>query len=55
MKRILLAALTVVAPSVVRAETVMTAGPSEAAGKNVLWNGAFDGASPRPWSVCSVT
>ena len=29
----------------------MTAGPSVAAGKNVLWNGAFDGESPRPWSV----
>ncbi|HEY4394437.1 MAG TPA: glycoside hydrolase family 9 protein [Polyangia bacterium] len=29
----------------------MTAGASEAAGKNVLWNGAFDGESPRPWSV----
>jgi endoglucanase len=38
-------------PAVARAETAMTAGPSVAAGKNVLWNGSFDGASPRPWSV----
>jgi endoglucanase len=52
MNRILLlAGLTLAAPNVVRAETSMTAGPSEAAGKNVLWNGAFDGASQRPWSV----
>ncbi|HVV49680.1 MAG TPA: glycoside hydrolase family 9 protein [Polyangia bacterium] len=53
MKRIWLAALTVTAalPAAAGAETAMTAGPSEAAGKNVLWNGTFDGASPRPWSV----
>ena len=38
-------------PAVARAETAMTAGPSVAAGKNVLWNGSFDGASLRPWSV----
>ncbi len=54
MKRILLAALIAAAPAVAKAETTMTAGPSEAAGKagkNVLWNGTFDGESARPWSI----
>jgi endoglucanase len=41
----------VVLPLVAHAETAMIAGPSQAAGKNVLWNGTFDGDSPRPWSV----
>ncbi|HEY6477250.1 MAG TPA: carbohydrate binding domain-containing protein, partial [Polyangia bacterium] len=53
MKRTLSAALTVLATlsSVARADTAMTAGPSAPAGRNVLWNGTFDGASARPWSV----
>jgi endoglucanase len=38
-------------PASARAEPAMTAGPSAPAGKNVLWNGTFEGASQRPWSV----
>src|SRR5215471_680947 len=38
-------------PSPARAEATMAAGPSEAAGKNMLWNGTFDGDGLRPWSV----
>jgi endoglucanase len=42
-------------PGAVRAETAMTiASPdatSEAAGKNMLWNGTFDGETLRPWNV----
>ena len=38
-------------PTVARAETAMTAGRSEAAGNNMLWNGTFDGAALRPWNV----
>ena len=51
MKRILLAALIAAAPAVAWAETTMTATPSGKGGKNVLWNGTFDGESARPWSV----
>src|SRR5882672_2438469 len=29
----------------------MKGGPSEAAGNNALWNGTFDGASTRPWTL----
>ncbi len=29
----------------------MTVGPSKAAGKNMLWNGTFDGETLRPWNV----
>ena len=39
------------APVAVRAESVMTIGSSKAAGKNMLWNGTFDGATLRPWNV----
>jgi endoglucanase len=34
-----------------RASAVMVAGPSEAAGNSLLWNGAFDGETIRPWTV----
>ncbi len=47
----LVSAPLLAAPAVARAETAMVAGPSPAAGKNLLWNGTFDGASPRPFSV----
>ena len=55
MTRTLLAAsiLALSFPAALRAETAMSvsAAPSEAAGKNILWNGTFDGESQRPWSV----
>jgi len=38
-------------PAAARAEGTMTAGASTPAGKNMLWNGAFDRESLRPWSV----
>ena len=41
----------VLLPAAASAETVMSSGPSQPAGKNLLWNGTFDGASARPWSV----
>ena len=41
----------VLLPAAAHAETAMTAGSSPPAGKNVLWNGTFDGTSPRPWNV----
>jgi endoglucanase len=43
--------LSVLIPVAARAEVAMTAGPAQAAGKNMLWNGTFDGDSLRPWSV----
>jgi endoglucanase len=51
--RLALIPLAVVAlvPAAVRAESTMTAGASTPAGKNMIWNGAFDGESLRPWSV----
>jgi endoglucanase len=38
-------------PAAVRAEGTMTAAASTPAGKNMVWNGAFDGETLRPWSV----
>jgi endoglucanase len=38
-------------PAAVRAEGTMSAAASTPAGKNMVWNGAFDGESLRPWSV----
>ncbi len=38
-------------PAAAGAETAMTVGPSKAAGKNMLWNGAFDSETLRPWNV----
>src|SRR5262245_9594608 len=46
-----LAALSTLAPGTARAEGKMTAGESTPAGKNMLWNGAFDAEHLRPWSV----
>jgi endoglucanase len=46
-----IAVVLVLLPAAASAETVMPTGPSQPAGKNMLWNGTFDGASPRPWSV----
>src|SRR5215831_16008317 len=43
--------LAFLVPASGRAETAMTAGPSQAAGKNMLWNGTFDGDGVRPWNV----
>jgi endoglucanase len=47
----LLVSLAALAPGAARAEGKMTAGESAAAGKNMLWNGAFDAEHLRPWSV----
>ena len=38
-------------PAAARAEGTMSAAASTPAGKNMLWNGAFDRESLRPWSV----
>jgi len=38
-------------PSAAEGETAMMVGPSKAAGQNMLWNGAFDSETLRPWSV----
>jgi len=46
-----LAAFFTLAPGAARAEGKMTAGEAPAAGKNMLWNGAFDAEHLRPWSV----
>jgi endoglucanase len=46
-----LLALASVAPAAARAESTMTAGASTPAGKNMLWNGAFDREHLRPWSA----
>ncbi|HZL17154.1 MAG TPA: glycoside hydrolase family 9 protein [Polyangia bacterium] len=43
--------VVVLLPAVVRAKSAMTIGPSAARGKNILWNGTFDGETLRPWSV----
>jgi endoglucanase len=43
--------LAALAPGAARAEGKMTAGESTAAGKNMVWNGAFDAEHLRPWSV----
>src|SRR5436190_8000858 len=45
------ASLAAFAPGAARAEGKMTAGDAPAAGKNILWNGAFDAEHLRPWSV----
>ena len=44
-------ALASLVPAAARAESTMTAGASTPAGKNMLWNGAFDREHLRPWSV----
>jgi len=44
-------ALTALAPAALRAEGAMNAAASTPAGKNMIWNGAFDGETLRPWSV----
>ena len=46
----LLAVATLV-PAAAPAESTMSAAASTPAGKNMLWNGAFDRESLRPWSV----
>ena len=51
LSRLSLMALVALTPAVARAEATMTAGPSEAAGSNVLWNGSFDTTSVLPWRV----
>jgi endoglucanase len=44
-------ALGLALPAAARAESTMSAAASTPAGKNMIWNGAFDGASLRPWSA----
>src|SRR6187455_339496 len=44
-------ALTALAPAALRAEGTMSAAASTPAGKNMIWNGAFDGEHLRPWSA----
>src|SRR5262249_5927875 len=44
-------ALLTVAPAAARADGSMTAGASTPAGKNMVWNGAFDRESLRRWSI----
>jgi hypothetical protein len=44
-------ALVAAAPSAAHAEATMAAGPSEAAGNNMLWNGTFVTASLLPWRM----
>jgi endoglucanase len=46
-----LVALATVAPTAAHAEATMTAGPSEAAGSNMLWNGTFDTTNLLPWRM----
>ena len=48
---VLVALFTLLSATAVRAEGTMSAAPSTPAGKNMLWNGAFDGDSLRPWSA----
>ena len=48
---VLVALVTLLSTAAVRAEGTMSAAPSTPAGKNMIWNGAFDGASLRPWSA----
>jgi endoglucanase len=48
---VLVALFVSLVPATVRAESAMTVGPSQAAGKNVLWNGTFDSQALRPWYV----
>jgi len=48
---VLVALFILLSATAVRAEGTMSAAPSTPAGKNMLWNGAFDGASLRPWSA----
>jgi endoglucanase len=38
-------------PLSAQAEAILSPAPSKAAGKNLLWNGGFDGEALRPWSV----
>jgi endoglucanase len=49
--RLALVTLLVLLPQAARAESTMTAGESAPAGKNMLWNGAFERENLRPWSV----
>jgi endoglucanase len=44
-------AVLILRPAAAPAGTVMTAAASEPLGKNLLWNGTFEGTTPRPWSV----
>src|SRR5262245_44452843 len=47
-----LVSLTLLLPAAARAaEGTMSAAASTSAGKNMVWNGAFDGEHLRPWSV----
>jgi hypothetical protein len=47
-----LVSLTLLLPAAARAaEGTMSAAASTPAGKNMVWNGAFDGEHLRPWSV----
>ena len=48
---VFVALFTMLSATAVRAEGTMSAAPSTPAGKNMIWNGAFDGASLRPWSA----
>ena len=48
---VLVVLFTLLSATAVRAEGTMSAAPSTPAGKNMIWNGAFDGASLRPWSA----
>ncbi len=46
-----LVSLTLLLPAAARAEGTMSAAASTPAGKNMVWNGAFDGEHLRPWSA----
>src|SRR3954464_1598654 len=50
-RSLVLTFLITVSPAAVRAEGTMSAAASTPAGKNMIWNGAFDGETLRPWSV----
>ncbi len=49
--RVTLIALVALTPAAAHAEATMAAGPSEAAGSNMLWNGSFDTTSVLPWRI----
>ena len=49
-----LSRLVALTPAAAHAEATMTAGPSEAAGNNMLWNGAFDTTSLRHGASRSI-
>ena len=48
---VLVALVALLSAAAVRAEGTMSAAPSTPAGKNMIWNGAFDGVTLRPWSA----